>query len=79
VRLFLGLERKYRGAMRHEVAWVNDEPALLSWLGDRFIGTTSFDVVDGRVVGVYRVMNPEKLRHVVSPRDDGPAGVGAND
>jgi len=64
VRLFLGLERKYRGGMRHELAWVNDEPALLSFVGDRFIGTTSFDVADGRVVGVYRVMNPEKLKRL---------------
>ena len=64
VRLFLGLENKYRGAMRHELAWVNGEPALLSFLGDHFIGTTSFDVAEGRVVGFYRVMNPEKLKRL---------------
>jgi RNA polymerase sigma-70 factor, ECF subfamily len=64
VRLLLGLERKYRGAMRHEVGWVNGEPGLLSFVGDRFICTTSFDVGDGRMVGFYRVLNPEKLKRL---------------
>jgi RNA polymerase sigma-70 factor (ECF subfamily) len=70
-RLFLGLERKYRRVMRHELSWVNAEPALLSFVDERLISSMSFDVGDDRIVGVYRVLNPEKLRHLAPSRVDG--------
>ena len=67
VRLLLGLERKYRGVVRHELRWVNGEPALLGFMGDLLLMSTSFDVDGERLVGFYRVLNPEKLRHLGLP------------
>jgi RNA polymerase sigma-70 factor, ECF subfamily len=64
VRLLLGLERKYGEVWKHRVEWINGEPALVSRVGDRLVCTTSLETDGERVVGFYRVLNPEKLRHV---------------
>jgi RNA polymerase sigma-70 factor (ECF subfamily) len=63
-KLVLGWERKGRGIVRHALTWVNGEPAFLSYLGERLFATTSVAVADGRIVALYRVMNPDKLRRV---------------
>jgi RNA polymerase sigma-70 factor (ECF subfamily) len=65
VRLFLGIERKWRGRIRNELAWLNGEPAMLTWNDDRLISTTSFDSDGERLVAFYRVLNPEKLEHLL--------------
>jgi hypothetical protein len=39
------------------------------------VASTSFDVGDGRIVSIYRVVNPEKLRHL--SRGDGDTAVPA--
>ena len=64
VRLLLGLERKYDGVLTHRVEWLNGEPALVSRAGDHLVCTTSIAIEGERVVGFYRVLNPDKLRHV---------------
>jgi RNA polymerase sigma-70 factor (ECF subfamily) len=64
VRLLLGLERKYVGLVQHRVEWINGEPALVSRVGDQLAHTTSIEIDGERVVGFYRVLNPEKLRHL---------------
>jgi RNA polymerase sigma-70 factor, ECF subfamily len=64
VRMLLGLRRKW-GDMRDEIAWLNGEPALVSYRNGRLVSTTSFDVDGDRLVGFYRVLNPEKLRNVM--------------
>lgn len=69
-RLAIRFERMGRGRIRHEVAWINGEPAVLTLLGDRTAFTTSFALDDGRISAVYRVLNPDKLQHV------GPLPVG---
>jgi RNA polymerase sigma-70 factor (ECF subfamily) len=63
VRLLLGVERKWGEALRNEVAWLNGEPALLTYQGEQLVSTTSFDVDGERLVGFYKMLNPEKLRH----------------
>jgi RNA polymerase sigma-70 factor (ECF subfamily) len=64
VRLVLGLGRKYGSVLRHEVAWINGEPALLGFISDQLYSTTSLDTDGERITGFYRVMNPDKLKHV---------------
>jgi RNA polymerase sigma-70 factor (ECF subfamily) len=64
VRLLLGLERKYEGLVTHRVEWLNGEPALVSRFGGHVAHTTSIAIEGERVVGFYRVLNPDKLRHV---------------
>lgn len=64
VRLLIGINRKW-GDVRDEVAWLNGDPALVSYRGDQLVSTTSFDVDGDRLVGFYRVLNPEKLKAVL--------------
>lgn len=64
VRLVLGFERKGRGLVRHRVAWVNGEPAIVTHAGDRCLFTTSVETDGERLLAFYRVLNPDKLRHV---------------
>lgn len=63
VRLVLGFERKGCGRLRHELAWLNGEPAIVTYAGDRVVFTTSFATDGERVTAFYRVLNPDKLRH----------------
>ena len=65
-RLLLSLERKGRGLVEHRVAWINGEPALVTYAGDRVLFTTSVATDGERLVEFYRVLNPEKLRHAVA-------------
>lgn len=64
VRLALGFERKGRGFVRHEVGWINGEPAIVTRAGDRILFTTSVDTDGERLTAFYRVLNPDKLRYV---------------
>lgn len=64
VRLLLGLERKYAGLVTHAVEWINGDPALVTRVGDQLAHITSVEIDGERVVAFYRVLNPEKLRHV---------------
>jgi RNA polymerase sigma-70 factor, ECF subfamily len=64
VRLVLGLERKWGAQVRHEIAWINGEPALITRAGDHLVSTTSIDTDGERLTRFYRVLNPEKLKNV---------------
>jgi hypothetical protein len=63
VRLVLGFERKGRGMVRHAIAWINGEPAIVTHAEDRLLFTTSVETDGDRFVAFYRVLNPEELRH----------------
>jgi len=67
VRMLLGVQRKWGDAC-DEIAWLNGEPALVSYRGDQLVSTTSFDVDGDRLVGFYRVLNPEKLKGLQAGR-----------
>jgi RNA polymerase sigma-70 factor (ECF subfamily) len=64
VRFVLGIEAKCRSQVRHEVTWINGEPAIVTRAGDRLLFTTSVATDGERLVAFYRVLNPDKLRHV---------------
>jgi RNA polymerase sigma-70 factor (ECF subfamily) len=66
-RLAIGFQRMGRDLVRHQVAWINGEPAVLTLAGDRTAFTTSFAIAGGRIAAVYRVLNPDKLRRVGPP------------
>ena len=63
-RLVLGLEHKWGAHTRHEPATLNGMPALLTYAQGRVIAVTSFATDGTRITGVYRVLNPDKLRGV---------------
>jgi RNA polymerase sigma-70 factor (ECF subfamily) len=70
-RLFWAIAR--RGAVHPaQLGYVNGEPAILRFHGERLHSVTTIEVVDGRIANVYSVLNPEKLPGVVT-RDDGAA------
>lgn len=63
VRLVLGLEHKY-GPLEHTLTWLNGEPAIVTMYDGRLAFTTSVETDGERLLAFYRVLNPEKLRHV---------------
>jgi RNA polymerase sigma-70 factor (ECF subfamily) len=63
VRLMIGWEGKGKGIVRHRIAWLNGEPAIVTFLGDQLVFTTSLETDGERIVAFYRVLNPEKLRN----------------
>ncbi|WP_329809885.1 RNA polymerase sigma-70 factor [Stenotrophomonas sp. SMYL8] len=72
-RLFWAIARRGLGHTA-QMGWVNGEPAILRFLGDRLHSITTIEVVDGRIANVYSVLNPEKLPDVVT-RGDGTASL----
>ena len=64
VRLVLGVERKWGAMVRHEIRWLNGDPTIVTMFGDHVGSTTSFETDGERLVGFYRVLNPEKLKHL---------------
>lgn len=64
VRLLRSLERKGQGLVRHLLGELNGEPAILTWAGDQLYCTTSVDTDGRHLLAFYRVLNPDKLRHV---------------
>jgi RNA polymerase sigma-70 factor (ECF subfamily) len=61
-RLVLGMERKWP-QLRHEVTWLNGEPAIASMVGEQLFCTTAIEFGEGGIAAFYRVLNPHKLRH----------------
>lgn len=70
VRFVLGIERKWRNVTRHEIAWINGEATVVTFVDGQLISTSSIetDGEGGRFVAFYRVLNPEKLRHALEYR-----------
>jgi len=61
-RLVLGMERKWAG-LRHEVTWLNGEPAIATLAGEQLVCTTAIQFGERGLVAFYRMLNPHKLRH----------------
>ena len=75
-RLLVGLARKFwKHGVTHRVASLNGEPGILSWRAGRLYSTTSVLTDGARIHAVYRVVNPDKLRHAAAanPTGDGAA------
>jgi RNA polymerase sigma-70 factor (ECF subfamily) len=64
--LFMGVARKTRFQMPPILytGLVNGLPGFVTLEQDGFPQTTALDIRDGRIVGIYMVRNPEKLRHL---------------
>ncbi|AHG89034.1 RNA polymerase sigma factor, sigma-70 family [Gemmatirosa kalamazoonensis] len=63
-RFLLGIQRKYRLPITHEVRSLNGEPAIASYAFGHLYCVTAIDMDGDRISAVYRVLNPEKLRYV---------------
>ena len=66
VRLHAGLARIFAGRpsrlVRH--AQINGLPGFVTVEADGTVQTTALQVEDGKVVAIYIVRNPDKLRHL---------------
>ena len=63
-RLLIGVERKWYKRSDHRITWINDEPAIATYVDGRLKCTTSVATDGERLLAFYRVLNPDKLRHV---------------
>jgi RNA polymerase sigma-70 factor (ECF subfamily) len=63
-RLVLGFERKGRGFLQHSVEWLNGEPAIVTRSAAGVFYVTLIATDGERITAFYRVLNPDKLRHV---------------
>jgi RNA polymerase sigma-70 factor (ECF subfamily) len=63
VRFQLHLARKeVRHGARRELVWLNGEPAIATYVGDRLFSTLSVETDGERLLAFYAVLNPDKLR-----------------
>ncbi|HEX6047886.1 MAG TPA: hypothetical protein VFZ21_01410, partial [Gemmatimonadaceae bacterium] len=72
-RFLLGLNRKYAGRVQFAIVELNGQPAIVSYYQGRVAATTSFETDGTRILAVYRVLNPDKLRHLNGARPSGGA------
>ncbi len=63
-RLVLGFERKGRGVLHHAVEWINGQPAIVTRSAAGVFYVTLVATDGDRITDFYRVLNPDKLRHV---------------
>jgi len=67
VKMAVGFQRQGRGLVTHQIAHINGEPAVLTLVDGRTVFTTSLALDGDRITGIYRVLNPDKLRRVGPP------------
>lgn len=65
VRFLLRLARKAPGSTRR-IVWINGEPAIATYVGDRLFSMVSLDTDGERIFAFYAVLNPEKLARVAA-------------
>jgi RNA polymerase sigma-70 factor (ECF subfamily) len=66
-RLAINLTARTPSAMAFELRLINGQPGLLVTLDGRPFLATAVEVVDGLVVGLYTVVNPDKLAAMDRP------------
>jgi RNA polymerase sigma-70 factor (ECF subfamily) len=67
-RFLLGTHRKWNRFHEHRFEMLNGEPALVSLRDGDTFSTTAIDTDGERILAVYRVLNPDKLRHARAAR-----------
>ncbi len=60
-RFLLGLGAKLPPDPTLRIATVNGLPGIITEHHDEVLGVTTFDIRDGKIHGIYIVVNPEKL------------------
>jgi RNA polymerase sigma-70 factor (ECF subfamily) len=75
-RLFAGVARN-RGRLLFIAVSVNGEPGLVMWAGGRLLSVMAIRAEGGRILELYSMMNPDKLKHVEThPDTPGSGGFG---
>ena len=63
-RLYLSLQHKYPGVVRHEIVELNGQPAIGSYRNGVLVYATAYETDGDRILAVYRILNPDKLAHL---------------
>jgi RNA polymerase sigma-70 factor, ECF subfamily len=63
-RFFLGLAHKYGDSFTRRLVELNGGIGVLSYHGGRLIYADTFETNGEQIFAVYRVLNPDKLRHL---------------
>jgi RNA polymerase sigma-70 factor, ECF subfamily len=67
LRLLVGLQRKSRLARADcRPALLNGRPGAIAWEDGKPVQALTLEVAEGRITGIYLVLNPEKLAHLAS-------------
>lgn len=69
LRLLTGIARKFGGGELVQRTWIDGLPGFISRDYDGNLQTTAVDLRGGKVVAVYIVRNPDKLRHIAAGSD----------
>lgn len=64
-RFFEGLMAKLPEAFSYRLADVNGQPGIVCYSGKQPVNVVSFQIQEDRVHGIYIVVNPDKLKHVL--------------
>jgi len=65
-RMLLALERKYGDQVQNRITHVNGDPAVAVFHGEQLAHVTAIATDGERITAFFRVLNPDKLGHVVS-------------
>jgi RNA polymerase sigma-70 factor (ECF subfamily) len=71
VRFAIGVWRRYLSRLTQRVVSINGEPGLLMCVDGRPVSVISIDTDGVRILAVYTVLNPDKLRAIAPPQTDG--------
>jgi RNA polymerase sigma-70 factor, ECF subfamily len=66
-RFVLGIARLYQGRAIYQVAPINGEPGLIIRLDGRLDSILSIDTDGARILAVYNILNPQKLKGITLP------------
>jgi RNA polymerase sigma-70 factor (ECF subfamily) len=73
-RLYLGLFRKYGPAETLvRSVWIDGLPGYVS-IYDGTLQTTALEIESGRIKGIYKVRNPDKLSRIAEELASAPSG-----
>lgn len=61
-RVFSTLGRKYSTHLKTSLIFVNGEIGLLDFFDGKLFAVTTFEIANGKISALYRVMNPDKLK-----------------
>jgi RNA polymerase sigma-70 factor (ECF subfamily) len=63
-RFLLGIAAKLQGVLETRQALVNGEPGFLMTVNGQIENVIAFAIANGRIVRIYAIRNPDKLRHL---------------
>lgn len=62
VALLTGIYKKFYQTIRLEQGWINHQPALFYYDGDKLVNCQVFSILNGHIDKIYFMRNPDKLK-----------------